>query len=65
MNVVLAARSGDRLESLVQSLRSTGAKAVAVPTDVGKRRDLKALVKSANETFSAIDVLVNNAAIAR
>jgi short-subunit dehydrogenase len=61
MKLVLAARSREELESTAAGLRDTGASAVAVPTDVTDRNDLRALVARATDEFGAIDVLVNNA----
>ncbi len=59
--LVLAARSGDLLESAAAELRDGGAAAVAVPTDVTDREDLQALVTKATDEFGGVDVLVNNA----
>jgi short-subunit dehydrogenase len=61
MNLVLAARSREKLEALAGELRDGGVPAIAVPTDVTDRRALEALVTAADREFGAIDVLVNNA----
>jgi NADP-dependent 3-hydroxy acid dehydrogenase YdfG len=55
--VVLAARSGEKIASLAQQLGG-----LAVPTDVSRFDDLQALVDQALTAFGRIDVLVNNAA---
>jgi short-subunit dehydrogenase len=65
MNLVLAARSAAELEEIAGEARAQGVKAVAVPTDVADRTALEALVIVANREFGVIDVLVNNAGIAK
>ena len=63
MNLVLAARSVDKLELAATELRQTGVRVLIVPTDVSKRADLERLVAAAVAEFGRIDVLVNNAGI--
>lgn len=63
MNLVLAARSVDALETVATEMRSLGVKAIVVPTDVSDESDLIRLVDQAMAEFGAIDVLVNNAGI--
>src|SRR5207302_5550354 len=43
--------------------KSTGAKTLAVPTDIGDPAATKALFAKTKETFSRLDVLFNNAGI--
>ena len=66
-NVVLAARSIDKLEKIAEKLgqRSTvnGQQFLCVKTDVTKEDDCKNLVEKTMEKFGKIDVLVNNAGI--
>ncbi len=59
-SVVFAAR---RKESLEEALReaNAGARALAVPTDVGDPASVKALFAKTKETFGRLDVLFNNA----
>lgn len=61
MNLVLAARSADKLEIAAVELRQIGVRVLTVPTDVSKRADLEHLVAAAVAEFGGIDVLVNNA----
>lgn len=61
--VVLAARRGDRIEALAETLRNAGGKALAVKTDVTDRQQVKELVNQTVESFGRIDVLLNNAGL--
>ena len=61
-SVVLAARSADELEHVEGSMAS-GARALAVRTDVSKTSDLEHLVDSAVKEFGGVDVLINNAGV--
>lgn len=63
MQVVLAARSVDKLEQLAAELRHAGRTAVAVPTDVADATAREHLISRTTEEFGAIDLLVNNAGI--
>ena len=56
--VVLAARSGDRLERLAGEL---GNGALAVAVDVSRREDCERLIGTTLEVCGGIDILVNNA----
>jgi NAD(P)-dependent dehydrogenase (short-subunit alcohol dehydrogenase family) len=60
--LVVAARKPEALEAVAESLRSTGAEAIAVPTHTGDPESAKALVAKATEHFGAVDIVVNNAA---
>ncbi len=59
-SVVLAARRADALSS-VAARCADPARALSVVTDVTKRSDVDALVRSAIERFGHVDVIVNNA----
>ena len=61
--VVLAARSADKLQGVVDEIKATGGDALAVETDVTKQEDCKRLVERAVEKFGGIDILVCNAGI--
>lgn len=64
-NVVLAARSIDKLEKIAEELNahSSSSNAYCIKTDVTKEEDCKNLIESTVERFGKIDVLVNNAGI--
>lgn len=62
-NLVLAARSVDRLTQLAQTVEAANHSALAVPTDVRDPEQVKALVEKAIAVYGQIDVLVNNAGI--
>ncbi len=62
-NVVLAARFSERLEGVALDIRARGREALAMPTDVTDRKQVKALVEKALDVYGNIDVLVNNAGI--
>ncbi len=59
-NVVLAARSGEKLAALASDL---GPAALAVPSDVTRSADVQALIAKTLESFGRIDVLFANAGI--
>jgi NADP-dependent 3-hydroxy acid dehydrogenase YdfG len=63
--VVLGARRKNRLESLVTRIKTAGGDAVCLATDIKRRDDLVQLVDLACETYGHLDVIVNNAGIAR
>jgi len=61
-DIVLAARSEDRITALADDLETN---ALAVPTDVREEADVEALVASTVNRFGGVDVLVNNAGLGR
>ncbi len=60
-SVVLAARSIDKGEAVAEKIRSAGAKAVFVQTDVTDDKQLARLVAAAESEFGALDIAFNNA----
>ncbi|MBI2525701.1 MAG: SDR family oxidoreductase [Candidatus Rokubacteria bacterium] len=63
-NVVLAARSRDKLEAAAAELTALGTNPLVVVTDVSSEPDAAAMVRAAVARYGGIDVLVNNAGIA-
>lgn len=61
--VVLGARRIERLKALSDALGQRGGKALAVPTDVVHRDQVKKLVDIAVDTYGRIDVIINNAGL--
>jgi NAD(P)-dependent dehydrogenase (short-subunit alcohol dehydrogenase family) len=59
--VVLAGRRKEPLEAAAREAAALGARALAVPTDVGDPESVKALFARAKEAFGRLDVLFNNA----
>ena len=65
-NVVLAARSEDQLATLAEELEADhGVETLVVPTDVRKEYAVDALFSELGNRFDGIDILINNAGIAR
>src|SRR5579863_2806283 len=62
-SVVLAGRRAAELEKTAASAHPPGGKMLAVPTDVSKPDDIRALFSKTRETFGRLDVLFNNAGI--
>jgi short-subunit dehydrogenase len=62
--LVVAARSGDRLQEVAGRLTgSTGAEVLPVAADVTRDEDRRRLLRQAEERFGGLDVLVNNAGV--
>ncbi|MFJ4431326.1 SDR family NAD(P)-dependent oxidoreductase [Pseudomonas sp. NPDC089395] len=61
--LVLGDRDVAGLERVAGALRETGAAVLAVPCDVTREAQVKALVEAAISTFGRLDVGVNNAGI--
>src|SRR6516162_5554639 len=62
-SVAMGARRADRLQSLAKELNSSGAKVLAVTTDVTQCDQVKRLVDNAVQTYGRIDVMINNAGL--
>jgi NADP-dependent 3-hydroxy acid dehydrogenase YdfG len=65
VKVVLGARNIEQLEKVVEEIKSNGGEAVFVKTDVSNKADLVQLVNAAITQYGKLDVIVNNAGIAR
>ncbi len=65
VNIVLAARNSDELNSLKSEVEALGVKALAVSTDVTDKKAVDALKAAAIDAFGQVDILVNNAGVAR
>ena len=60
-DLVLAARTAATLAESAEEVRAAGRRALAVPTDISKPADARALAARAMAEFGRIDVLVNAA----
>jgi NAD(P)-dependent dehydrogenase (short-subunit alcohol dehydrogenase family) len=60
-NIVINGRTQAKLDSVVNELAETGAKAISVVGDVARREAVKATVDAAVEQFGGVDYLINNA----
>jgi short-subunit dehydrogenase len=61
--LVLAARTGERLDELAQTLRAGGADVRTVPADITVAPDRERILRAAVEGFGGLDVLINNAGV--
>lgn len=62
-NVVVTARSEEKLRSLAQEAESLGVSALAAPADIGVESEINGVAEAAISKFGGVDILVNNAAI--
>ncbi|CAJ1495666.1 SDR family oxidoreductase [[Mycobacterium] burgundiense] len=60
-DLVLAARTMDRLEEVAKQVGDTGRRAVAVGTDITDDEQVQNLVAETMREFGRVDVLINNA----
>ena len=60
-DLVLAARTAERLEDVAQQIKDGGHKALAVCADITDDNQVNNLVASTMATYGKVDVLVNNA----
>jgi NADP-dependent 3-hydroxy acid dehydrogenase YdfG len=61
--VVLGARRTEKLEKIVEAIRSSGGVAEFKAVDVTDRQDMNAFIHFAKEKFDRIDVIFNNAGV--
>jgi NAD(P)-dependent dehydrogenase (short-subunit alcohol dehydrogenase family) len=62
-SVVLAARSGDALEEVVEAIRSAGGRADAVEMDLADPASVRAAVARVDELHGRLDAAFNNAGV--
>jgi len=60
-DVVVAARKVERLAAVAESIRDSGRRCLAIPTDVRLEEDIQGLVEGTIAEFGRVDVVVNNA----
>ena len=61
-NVVLAARSADKLAAIADEIDPSGDRVAQLPTDIGDVEQCRALAKLAVDRFGAVDGVVQVAA---
>ena len=61
--VVLVGRRADALEETVAAAGAHGAHALALPTDLCREPEVKALFEQVRKRFGRLDLLFNNAGI--
>jgi short-subunit dehydrogenase len=59
--LALLARTKSELESVAESVKTLGAKALVLPTDLRNPEQIASAVKKVLESYGTIDVLINNA----
>jgi NADP-dependent 3-hydroxy acid dehydrogenase YdfG len=62
-SVVLAARRMDKLMEVAGAIMEDGHRAMAMPTDVRKRADMKTCVEAATQKYGPVDIIVNCAGV--
>jgi NAD(P)-dependent dehydrogenase (short-subunit alcohol dehydrogenase family) len=60
-DVAIAARKPEALAEAVEAVTATGRRAIAVPTNVRRNEELRALVEETQKQLGRVDILVNNA----
>lgn len=61
--VGLVARSKPQLDAVKAEIEAADGRAIAIPTDVTRREDVARAVKSTEDAFGPLDLLVNNAGV--
>jgi 3-oxoacyl-[acyl-carrier protein] reductase len=64
-SVALAARSEDKLKSVMEEIAAAGGKAAAFKLDVSSEEAIKATIKDIQAQLGKVDILVNNAGITK
>lgn len=61
--VVISSRKGDVCETVAQSIRDTGGKAIAIQCHIARKEELQNLVDQTIAQCGGIDIVVSNAAV--
>lgn len=61
--VINYARSAEKAQKVVTTIKATGGKALAVQADMSKVEDIRDLFKKTKAHFGRLDILINNAGI--
>ena len=63
IKVVVASRKEDHVKEAMEQIRNVGGEVFGVAAHMSKKDDIDELIQKTTDTFGAIDILVNNAAI--
>src|SRR5260370_11055185 len=63
--VAAAARRGERLAALVKRIEERGGQAIALRVDGADEAQVRAMVQRTRQTWGRVDILVNDAGVAR
>lgn len=63
-DVAVSSRTRAELEAVAESVRELGCRSAALPADVSRSEDVRALLAGANAALGPIDILVNGAGVA-
>ncbi|HKW88628.1 MAG TPA: SDR family NAD(P)-dependent oxidoreductase [Candidatus Acidoferrales bacterium] len=61
--VAVAARRKEKLDAVAKQINAGGGEAIALPCDVTDRRSVESALRTAEERFGRLDVVVNNAGV--
>jgi 3-oxoacyl-[acyl-carrier protein] reductase len=64
-NIAVVARTESEIENVAKEVCKTGVRAIAIKTDVSKEDQVEAMVDKVLDTFGRIDILINNAGVAK
>jgi NAD(P)-dependent dehydrogenase (short-subunit alcohol dehydrogenase family) len=62
-SIALVARTESALKELAEEVAGLGGRAIAIPTDVTDKAQIKEAVRRAREEFGQIDILINSAGV--
>lgn len=63
VNLVLAARSENKIKTIADEITAAGGKAIAVACDVSDYAQVQNCVEAAKSEFGSVDIVVNNAGV--
>jgi NAD(P)-dependent dehydrogenase (short-subunit alcohol dehydrogenase family) len=63
--VVVSARSSEKLQAVADAIARNGGQVLAIANDVTRRSQVKALAQEIQQRWGAVQILINNAGIAR
>lgn len=60
-NVVMCARTAEKVQKLAAEIEADGGRAVGVPADVGVAKDVERVIATAHDTFGKVTIVFHNA----